>query len=324
MYPNCIPVEGSCNTAFYSLDQRHFTRFSNAAIYENVSTETERVSFDRLSSSGLELLTNSGLLVSDARVSNNAGLQVIDEHEWHSPSIITNATIEVSVHNGLTNFDNLSRLLDMLAQLICKHMFIKIIDVIPVADIANLVDKITSTNTYSVQLVLPYDDEYYSNEFGRIIIGQNKISYVIIEGSPFEKNIEDKIYFSKRDLVLKYEKSESQFSVHHSLFEESQKHHTYFNRKLHIGRAGEIKNALETENVFGFIQEISHFDQLLGIISSPEFQYYWFVHKGICAVCQDCEYRHMCVDNRVPICREDGSWYHALACNYNPYTGKWN
>jgi len=49
----------------------------------------------------------------------------------------------------------------------------------------------------------------------------------------------------------------------------------------------------------------------------------WLIHKDLIDVCKDCEFRHMCVDSRLPIQRINGSWYHKTECNYNPYIGKW-
>lgn len=49
----------------------------------------------------------------------------------------------------------------------------------------------------------------------------------------------------------------------------------------------------------------------------------WNVHKELVDVCKDCEFRHMCVDNRLPYQRKDGSWYHKTECNYTPYICKW-
>ena len=40
-------------------------------------------------------------------------------------------------------------------------------------------------------------------------------------------------------------------------------------------------------------------------------------------VCKDCEFRHMCVDNRLPYERSPNEWYHKIECNYNPYIAKW-
>jgi hypothetical protein len=119
------------------------------------------------------------------------------------------------------------------------------------------------------------------------------------------------------------ENKNNKFSINVQLFTESQKHHTYFNRKLYIGKNGEIKNAPECEEVFGYIQDIKDVADLKQVISTPEFQKYWFVHKELCDVCKDCEFRHMCVDNRLPYQRKDGSWYHKIECNYNPYICKW-
>lgn len=107
------------------------------------------------------------------------------------------------------------------------------------------------------------------------------------------------------------------------LFTESQTHHTYFNRKMYIGAKGEIKNAPECEEEFGNINDLGSVEDLKQIIAIPEFQKYWFVHKELCDVCKDCEFRHMCVDNRLPYQRKDGSWYHKTECNYNPYICKW-
>lgn len=324
LYPNCVPVVGSRTIAFYDLDQQRFTLFPKESLYKADSFSNDNFLLDQVSAAGLDLLTNKGLLISNSIISHNTEIQPIEEHEWNSPSIITNATIEMSEQNGLLNYTNSANLFDMLAKLICKHLFIKLVDFVPVSVIRRMLDKIQATNVYSLQLVLPFNEEYYSNEFGRIIISQQKVSYVIIENSPFDKNIEDKIFFSGRELVLGYDKREAQFHVNHSLFEESQLHHTYFNRKLHIGAAGEIKNALETDATFGYIQEILDVNQLKKIIGTPEFQYYWFAHKNICEVCKDCEYKHMCVDNRVPAYHDNGSWYHTRPCNYDPYTGQWN
>ena len=60
------------------------------------------------------------------------------------------------------------------------------------------------------------------------------------------------------------------------------------------------------------------------IISSPEFQKYWFVHKEMIDVCRHCEFRHMCVDSVVPEQRENGTWFRPTECNYNPFICKWD
>jgi radical SAM protein with 4Fe4S-binding SPASM domain len=133
--------------------------------------------------------------------------------------------------------------------------------------------------------------------------------------------------FAYKDLVIKYNVD---FSIHKlnqtvniTLFTESQAHHTYFNRKLYIGPNGEIKNAPECPETFGYIQDLESPEELKAIVQTPEFQKYWFVHKEITDVCKDCEFRHMCVDNRLPHQRAENEWFHQTECNYNPYIAKW-
>jgi len=92
---------------------------------------------------------------------------------------------------------------------------------------------------------------------------------------------------------------------------------------IYIGPNGEIKNAPECEEEYGFIQDLKSPEELKEIVQTPAFQKYWFVHKEICDVCKDCEFRHMCVDNRLPYQRSKNEWYHKTECNYNPYIAKW-
>jgi hypothetical protein len=100
-------------------------------------------------------------------------------------------------------------------------------------------------------------------------------------------------------------------------------HNTYFNRKLYIDSDGFIKNAPECEDSVGFIEDLNSLEDLKEIISTPAFQKYWFVHKDSCDICKGCEFRHMCVDNRIPYERTEKEWYHKIECNYNPFIAKW-
>ena len=106
-------------------------------------------------------------------------------------------------------------------------------------------------------------------------------------------------------------------------FFESQNHHTYFNRKLFLSKAGEIKNAIEYDESFGNLSEINNIEEFIDIINLSNFQKYWFIEKNTTDVCKDCEFKNICVDNRLPIQRDDNQWYHFKECIYNPYIAKW-
>lgn len=120
-----------------------------------------------------------------------------------------------------------------------------------------------------------------------------------------------------------YDKELSLFNlgIHH--YTEALHYNTYFNRKAHINRKGEIKNAPHTQSVYGNIQSIHSLGQLQRVFESEAFQELWFSKKSVCEICKVCEYRYICTDSRVPAKRKDNTWYCKEECNYNPYISKW-
>ena len=168
-----------------------------------------------------------------------------------------------------------------------------------------------------------YNYELLTNKY-------KNIAFIFVYSSPDNKFIKrhvlglQQIFTSKNQFEVTHIKSLDFFNVNITLFTESQKHNTYFNRKLFIGANGEIKNALLTDEVFGNINELNSDAKISKIIESKEFQKYWYIHKGLIDVCKKCEFRHMCVDNRVPKKRNEKEWFMETECNYNPYIAKWN
>ena len=214
-------------------------------------------------------------------------------------------------------------LMDSLQQLQCRHVVCNINFQISLDQFKLILSLIENFNIHSCLFLLDFSDHFYSDDFANVIINTNRIDSIIFFNSPFDKNLEDKIYYFKVNKSRSSKKRNSNFRSNRNLFSESQYHHTYFNRKLYIGPNGEIKNAPECEETFGNIKDLNSVEDLKEIISTPAFQKYWFVHKDLCDVCKHCEFRHMCVDNRMPFERADNQWYHKIECNYNPFIAKW-
>lgn len=117
--------------------------------------------------------------------------------------------------------------------------------------------------------------------------------------------------------------SYSYFSSNLLLYLESQKHNTFFNRKIFITADGEMKNSYQSTTNFGNINMCRNSSEIAEIIASASFQVYWYIHKGLIDICKVCEFRYMCVDNRIPKKRNDKEWFMESECNYNPYIAKW-
>lgn len=46
----------------------------------------------------------------------------------------------------------------------------------------------------------------------------------------------------------------------------------------------------------------------------------YYPHTG---TCKDCEFRYMCPDNRIPLKKDNNTYYHDNSCNYDPYSNIW-
>jgi len=245
---------------------------------------------------------------------------------WDSFSLITNSSIYVAENILPKNIVETCNLLiiESVELVFCKVEEKKIID---------LLNKFNNTFVTSLELV--FSEPNISSDFLNILTHHHlvfKITFLNQQESKQEvKNKEGVpvlINYSKK-ILNDFSKSDIS-TVNYKLFTESQKHHIYFNRKLYIGTKGEIKNAPECKEEFGKVQDLKNTEELKEIIATKEFQKYWYVHKEICDVCKDCEFRHMCVGNRLPYKRlglsqskSKEQWFHKTECNYNPYICKW-
>jgi hypothetical protein len=245
-----------------------------------------------------------------------------EEEEFINPSIITNAKINLDYNKkNITNLDLIFRYLESL---LCKHIVIDFENEATIKDLKVLFSIINNYNIHEALLLLNYSDELYSDDFADIVLSSNRFKSIIIFNSPFTKNLENHIYYYPSDRrIPNYEKNKNEFIPTNQLYIESLKYHSYFNRKLFIGSNGELKNGPECEDRFGYIQDYSSFSELKKVIENPCFQKYWNAKKDDSIICRDCEYRYMCVDNRLPYLNMNKVWYHKIECNYNPYIAKW-
>lgn len=112
-------------------------------------------------------------------------------------------------------------------------------------------------------------------------------------------------------------------SLNYLTYFESLNHNVYFNKKIFINEMSEIKNAPEAASGFGYLKDIEVLD-LHELKSNTIFNQYWDVSKKSTLVCNICEFRRLCVDNRIPLKADiENTWYYNTDCAYNPYISKW-
>ncbi|MFN8116345.1 MAG: grasp-with-spasm system SPASM domain peptide maturase [Bacteroidia bacterium] len=237
------------------------------------------------------------------------------------PSIISNLVLKIN-----EDFD-FEKIKNILITLKCFNIQIIFEPAFNLNKIEQYLNKIKDVGLNSIELIIAYNPDY---NYELLTNNYKNIAFIFVYSSPKNQFIKkhvlglQQIFTSKNSFEITHKKSLEFFNVNITLFTESQNHNTYFNRKLFIGANGEIKNSQNTSVVFGNINELKNSNDILKIVESKEFQEYWFVHKGLIDVCKKCEFRHMCVDNRIPIKRNEKEWYMDTECNYNPYIAKWS
>lgn len=118
--------------------------------------------------------------------------------------------------------------------------------------------------------------------------------------------------------IVEYRAFDS-FNLNLQYFLESMKTNCFFNQLIEVCNNGKARIPSGTELFdLTFCRSKSEFIRWL-----DKNNKIWFSKKDSTDVCKDCEFRHMCVDNRLPHQRTENEWYHQTECNYNPYIAKW-
>ncbi len=195
-------------------------------------------------------------------------------------------------------------------------------------DLLKLVEKINSLEVDNVYLYILDFNEAQLDEYVEILSSQQLIFSVNFFGASVvvhKTKMLNNIYFNffeenfndyKRKLTT------DKLVVNNDHFLEAYNYHSYYFGKVHIDEVGNIKNGLNNKESFGNIASITK-EHFFDIIASTSFREVGNIKKDNTLVCQDCEFRYMCLDSRVPI-RGDTEWYHETECVYNPYLSKWN
>lgn len=113
------------------------------------------------------------------------------------------------------------------------------------------------------------------------------------------------------------------FYINIKVFTESQKQSLFYNQFLLIDESGNIKNAAHSPDQFGSISELNY-EELKQIVLSSRFNYLMNITKNDIDVCKNCEFKHMCCDDKFPLKRGENDWYYQEECHYNPYIAKWS
>lgn len=106
------------------------------------------------------------------------------------------------------------------------------------------------------------------------------------------------------------------FSINRQFFISSNCQNTCLSKKVSVNFKGEVCNcpSIEPSKKNYTIKEF---------INSPEYKENSLIKKDQIEICQDCEFRHMCLDCRAFTDSKTRKHSRPKNCSYNPYISKW-
>jgi SPASM domain peptide maturase of grasp-with-spasm system len=332
MYACCHPVKGFQRSIIYDL-QRNSFRFIPNILCEILQRDDGNKTVSEIK----KQYNNEADRIIDEYFSfliREEYIYFIDEPEvgrfpnidlsFKWPGVISFATIVI----GGSDCRNLTSTLDEISNLGCRDLQLIYSKNVPLSRITTDLTLLSESAFRSIELITPYDSSFLESETSALVNTFRRIAFWLIHSAPETKRtqepyhgVQEVIYSNKiyDPYLMQTFENETSFNLNIKLFTEAHHHHTYYNGKICIDENGDIKNSLPNNKIYGNIYKSS----LNEIILKAEIPLFWNVRKDETKICRDCEYRYMCMDNRLPAKNEDGTWGHETECLYNPYIAQW-
>lgn len=244
---------------------------------------------------------------------NSTPFQDIDT-TYSIPNLLTTLVWEYSQ-------SAVERIISLTKELNIQFIVILFKDGIIKSDLENVLRGFEHTPLRSIDLIFLSQNIHTIDYFKQLNKINSRVVLIMSESDESKYDfVDDKkgiVAFGKLDLKA----NTTYFNIHVKQYVESFSHNPYFNNRLFISETGDIKLDINSQNVLARISDI--IDLKTWIEENDYLKAIWDSSKEKTDVCSDCEYRNICLDNRIPIQRIDGSYFHLTECNYNPYIAKW-
>ena len=336
IFSNCIPVKGFSRSLICDLQRKKYYFIPNDffiqlqeyddKISKNLSVikDNEKPYFEQ---EYIDFLIENDLayFVESNDIQHFPKLNL----DWAFPSKITNSIISIN-HKFFHSFD-FGSIIEQLDRFNCKAIQLRVYDLLSLDLIKQLLSFFNESRIEAIELFFPFNPDISQDEIKYLFPEFLRLSALYLFNG--EK---DDLYFAdqNKEHPINITKTKIQndsfcgfispfsYAKNNNLtfFTESQCHNTCLNRKLCIDQNGEIKNCPAMAKSYGNIKDTA----LKEVISNPEFQELWTISKDQIDVCQDCEFRHMCMDCRAFIKDPENIYSQPAKCTYNPYICKWD
>jgi SPASM domain peptide maturase of grasp-with-spasm system len=243
---------------------------------------------------------------------------------WDNSAKITNAVIQWEE----TSEWIIREIILDLEGLGCKHIQIYSENRIKRESVILIIELFKDSAFLSVELIEKYHRDFKKEEYIDIIRKYPRIKSIVLYSAPYDRVFTKSTIGALGNLVCTKKPANLElkdrafgiFSINIEIFTEAQKHNLYFNRKLAIDNHGNFKNHLKSSRSFGNLKT----NKISDVLQNNEFTKPWFISKELIEVCKDCEFRYVCVDDRLDLIKTQSGYSYNSECQYNPYIAKHN
>lgn len=228
---------------------------------------------------------------------------------FETANFISNAIVEYGIH--------FNKSLTLLDQLFCRHIEIKIN---LLSELEIIIEQLQESNFQGVDIEL-FDSNLSLNKLKELIEGNSIIGNVIVP------KLDEVLTFNlgSTRLIARRERDyyKPMFISNEAVFFESEENNPFFNKKLSIDRNGEV-SLYSDHQILGNVCNLT-LSSVLEQLGSNDVKSLWNTPKDKIDICNTCEFRRMCLDNRIPSIRQDfnNSVFYESECSYNPFISLW-
>jgi len=330
LFSTCLLVKGASRSIIYDLQRKSFDYIPHELqeILQDFNGNTLSDVFKYYGSENTEVIEEyfTFLIEREYIYYSKIDKKYFPEYrlKWESPFNISNLIFDISPLN-MRFINKVYDEIEMLGTGGISFRFFSVNDYSAYFD--SIVTMFSISRCRSIEFFIPYSeliDEKYLDE---MTAKNNRIYSFHIYAAPKNnvvvlESIKTPVFYHCEELSSNKDVNyihKSNFLVSREMFVESNNHNVYFNRKIFIDQHGKIKNAPTLIKDYGNVAVTN----LVDVLNNNAFKKYWNIKKEFIEVCNVCEYRHMCVDSRLPVKVSPNIWKVEGSCGYDPYNMKW-
>ena len=326
LFSTCILVNGCNRSCIYDLQRGDFDYIPNS-LFE-ILNNTKNITFEKLLNSydNQEDKENLAEYFNFLYENEYIFFSKLDNSLFPALPIKFNrpyriSTLVIDIDN--TDLESLQIIKENIINSKVECLVIRIIN----SDYENILSTLSTFDgipTRIIQLFISKNVAIDNSQIDNILEVNNRTSLIIksTDDEEYQKDfLKGHFISTNRDIINNRIgiKDVSDFAINMDLYIESKLHNSFYNKRTYINSNGDIFRHEYDEKCFGNIADV----EIRDILNNEEFKEYWNIKKDEIEVCQNCEYRYMCTDNRLPIKKTNNLWGFDKECNYNPYTSTW-